>query len=136
MDFISRLFLRSGLLCLLLGLGLVLVPPGMAARSPWLSASWPVQLHLLTVGWLTQLIFGVAWWLFPRASRAEPARGVTAMTFSFALLQVGLVLRVIFEPMRGVNGWATSALLQVSALLQFVAAVLFVVVIWPRIRER
>ena len=138
MDLISRLFLRSGLLCLLFGLGLALAPPSIAAHSHWLAASWPVQLHLLTVGWLTQLIFGVAWWLFPRASRTEPARNAAAMVLCFCLLQVGLLLRVVFEPLRGSGDspWLISALLWSSAAFQFFAAVLFVIAIWPRIRER
>lgn len=138
MPFITRLFLRSGLVCLVLGLGLALIPSGLAASTPWLAASWPVQLHLLTVGWLTQLIFGVAWWLFPRPPGSPvPPRGIL-MALCFGLLQVGLALRVIFEPLRGTTGWsdAASLVLPVSALLQFLAAMAFVVAIWPRIQER
>jgi hypothetical protein len=41
--------------------------------SPALGALlWPTYLHLLVLGWLTQLIFGVAFWMFPRYSARNP----------------------------------------------------------------
>jgi hypothetical protein len=135
---LSRWFLRSGLISLLLGLGLGVVTPALSADRLWAAALWPVQLHLLTVGWLTQLIFGVAWWLFPRAP-SGPVRGSeTAGWMAFGCLQAGLALRAVFEP------WSTAghtsalgaALLALSALLQFLAAVSFATAIWPRVRER
>jgi hypothetical protein len=32
----------------------------------------PVYLHLFMIGWVTQMIFGVAYWMFPRVSKENP----------------------------------------------------------------
>jgi hypothetical protein len=135
---LTRWFLRSGLVCLLLGLGLGVATPAFFSSGPWAAALWPVQLHLITVGWLTQLIFGVAWWLFPRAP-AGPVRGDERTGWlAFWCLQAGLLLRLGLEPLRlfGQLPGAGNGLLALSALLHFVAAVAFALAIWPRIRER
>ena len=47
-------------------IGVLLVWPGSPALP------YPTYLHLLTVGWLSNLIFGVAHWMFPRASVEQP----------------------------------------------------------------
>jgi hypothetical protein len=138
MPTLSRWFLRSGLICLLLGLGLGVVTPALFTDRLWAAALWPVQLHLLTVGWLTQLIFGVAWWLFPRAP-SGPVRGSeTAGWISFGCLQTGLALRAVIEPWSttGHGSGTTAMLLALSGLLQFLAAASFATAIWPRVRER
>ena len=135
---LTRWFLRSGLVCLLFGLGLGVAQPAVFSSSPWAAALWPIQLHLLTVGWLTQLIFGVAWWLFPRAP-SGPLRGNEwAAWTAFWCLQTGLIIRVVLEPLRMVGDGpvATRPLLVLSGVLHFVAAVAFVFAIWPRVRER
>jgi hypothetical protein len=135
---LTRWFLRSGLVCLLLGLGLGVAMPAAFASSPWAAALWPIQLHLLTVGWLTQLIFGVAWWLFPRAP-SGPVRGSERAGWtSFWCLQAGMVLRVWLEPLRWTAELSApgAPLLVASGLLHFAAAVAFTLAIWPRVRER
>ena len=135
---LTRWFLRSGLVCLLLGLGLGVATPAFFSSSSWAAALWPVQLHLLTVGWLTQLIFGVAWWLFPRAP-SGPVRGSEwAGWTAFWCLQAGLVLRLWLEPLRvvGVATVTATDLLVLSGLLHFAAAAAYVLAIWPRVRER
>ena len=68
MPTISRWFVRSALASLLLGLGL-------GAASGWWGGAGllaPTVLHLLVVGWLTQMVFGVAFWLFPKYSTDQP----------------------------------------------------------------
>ncbi|MFI5209985.1 MAG: hypothetical protein ACHQ2E_06030 [Gemmatimonadales bacterium] len=135
---LTRWFLRSGLVCLLLGLGLGVAQPAIFSASPWAAALWPIQLHLLTIGWLTQLIFGVAWWLFPRAP-SGPVRGSESLGWTaFWCLQTGLILRVVLEPLRMVGGGpaGTRSLLVLAGVLHFMAAVAFVLAIWPRVRER
>jgi hypothetical protein len=89
------------------------------------------------VGWITQLIFGVAFWMFPTYSREQP-RGHAGVAWAvYWLLNVGLVLRVVGEPVNvlqpgSVWGW----LLPISATLQWLAGAAFVVNTWPRVRER
>lgn len=131
---LTRWFLRSGIACLLLSLALGAWPVHAVGTPRWLASSWPVQLHLLTFGWLTQVTFGVAWWLFPRAGSVS-SRHEAAMWLAFGALQAGLLLRVIFEPL-GVVVPAAAIALPVSAALQFTAALAFAIAIWPRIRAR
>jgi hypothetical protein len=117
---------------LLLGVAMQLP---VAARVPLLRSVWPTYLHLMVVGWLTQIIFGVAFWLFPRYS-AERPRGSEALGWAaYALINLGLLLRLIGEPWRALGGdaWATLLL---SAAAQLFAVWLFVLNTWPRVRER
>ena len=56
---------------------------------------------------------------------------------SYLLLNAGLLLRVVVEPLHGYRpeagiGW----LLAVSGLLQWLAAVVFVLLAWPRVKDR
>lgn len=96
-----------------------------------------MYFHLLTFGWLTQLIFGIALWMFPKYSPTTP-RGPEWLGWStFALLNTGLILRMIFEPW---NGMAASPLtgwmLVIAALLQWLAGVTFVANTWKRVRVK
>ena len=60
----------------------------------------PVYLHLLMVGWVTQLIFGVVYWMFPKYSREHPRGSERLGWLIFWLLNAGLILRVVGEPWR------------------------------------
>ncbi|MFL5471446.1 MAG: hypothetical protein ACJ8AM_03735, partial [Gemmatimonadales bacterium] len=61
---LSRWFIRTGLIYLLLSFSISLAQAVVPSRT---AMAWPTYLHLLVVGWLTQLIFGVAHWMFPRS---------------------------------------------------------------------
>ena len=135
MPTLTRWFLKAALVYLLLalGAGILLAIPG---ADP-ISGIFPVYLHLLTFGWLTQLIFGVALWMFPKYTVARP-RGYEWLGWStFVLLNTGIILRMIFEPL---NGIATSTLtgwmLVAAAILQWLSGVAFVANTWKRVRER
>jgi hypothetical protein len=106
-----------------------------AAQVPLLRAAWPTYLHLVTVGWLTQLIVGVALWLFPKHSAAQPRGSERLGWVTFAFLNLGLLLRVLGEPGRAL-GYDTRLPLLVSAVAQLVAVGAFVLNVWPRVRER
>ena len=131
MPSLSRAFIRAGLFWLLLGclVGVLLgAEPGLAPiRVAW--------IHMLVVGWLTQLIFGVAYWMFPRHSAQTPRGDERLGWMSFGLLNAGLLCRVVGEPWQASQGDA-AWLLALSALLQLGAALGFVINTWPRIRER
>ncbi len=97
----------------------------------------PVTVHLFTVGWITQMIFGVAVWMFPRASRERPRGRVGLALATYGLLNAGLVLRVVAEPFHTLRpGPLTGWPLAVSAALQVAAATLFAAYIWGRVKER
>jgi hypothetical protein len=120
---------------LLLGVVLAL---GRSIRLPvWVAYLSPVYFHLIMVGWVTQMIFGVIFWMFPIVTRSRP-RGNERLGWAvYILLNAGLLLRVLVEPANsaspgGVWGWG----LVISALAQWLAAVLFVFNAWPRVKER
>ena len=132
MPALTRAFLRAGLLWLVAGLGLLTafsVWPGQL--SPLLR---PAAFHFITVGWLTQMIFGVAHWMFPRATRQRP-RGTEGLGWAaFAGMNVGLLLRAFTES--GSSQGTAGQLLALSGLLQLSAALAWVIHIWPRVKER
>ena len=117
------------MVCLLLGL----VAGALATVSPGMAAIRPTWIHLITVGWLTQLIFGVASWMFPRP-RMEVNTDALGW-FGFWSLKAGLLLRVIGEPLRVFTGQG-GVLLVVSAVLQLGAVASLVLTLWPRVRLR
>ena len=90
--------------------------------------------HPLPVGFLLLLIFGVAFWMFPKVAGARPGREVGWV--AFALLNAGVLLRVLAEPLadhgRGAPAW--DVLLGIAAVLPALAAVAFAVAGWPRVR--
>jgi heme/copper-type cytochrome/quinol oxidase subunit 1 len=87
------------------------------------------------VGWLTQLIFGVAFWMFPRYSAAQPRGSERLAWAAFILLNVGLLIRAVVEPWHTVSGRGGNALV-LSAGLQLLAGLAFAVNTWPRVRRR
>ena len=133
---LTRWLVKAALIWLVAGLvlGMAMQLPA-AAETPLLRAAWPTYLHLVTVGWLTQLIFGVALWLFPRHSAARPRGSERLGWVTFAGLNLGLLLRLLGEPGRAL-GYDTHLALLVSAVAQLVAVGAFVLNVWPRVRER
>ena len=111
-----------------------LIPAGAS-----LPAITPVSWHLLFVGWLTQLIFGIAHWMLPTipgASRDRLRGDERLMWGVYVLLNIGLLLRVLSEPLVIAQSEAIiwRWLLISSAWLQWLAAVLFVLNSWRRAR--
>lgn len=129
MPALTRWFIRAGMLYLLAALiisvGLALDPAGVPAGLR------PASLHLFVVGWITQLIFGVAHWMFPRASREHPRGREPLGWAAFWLLNAGLLLRAITEPADTPGPW-----LALSGGAQLAAALCWVGLIWPRVKER
>ncbi|MGD8627190.1 MAG: hypothetical protein PVF47_14955 [Anaerolineae bacterium] len=104
----------------------------------WLRVVYLSQLHLLVVGWISQLALGVAYWIFPRHRKetGHPPRGSDPLAWTvFGTLNAGLLLRFTFEPfyLMGPQPWL-AALLALSGLLQAAAALAFGLLIWGRVR--
>lgn len=106
--------------------------------SRWLRVVYVSQLHLLVVGWMTQLAIGVAYWIFPRFLKEQNPRprGSDALAwFVLVSLNAGLLLRFVVEPfyLMGPKPWL-AALVALSGVLQALAALGFGWIIWGRIR--
>jgi hypothetical protein len=132
MPTITRWFIKASLVSLVLGLA-----AGIWQQVASAAGMFPVYLHLLTFGWLTQLIFGVALWMFPVYSKEQP-RGPEWLTWSiFAALNLGLLLRVIFEPLQSLSPTALGTwALVAAAILQWLSGVGFAAAVWTRIRRK
>src|SRR5512134_1745644 len=64
---------------------------------------FPIYIHLFVLGWLTQLIFGVVFWMFPKYSADKPRGSETLGWWTYALLNIGLILRAVAEPVHSVQ---------------------------------
>ena len=138
MPLLSRCFLKTAMLYFLasscLG-GYLLVGVGVQRPAPVVLQ--PVYWHMLLVGWLTQLVFGVAYWMFPRHPSGQSQGQPVLAWLTYAALNAGLLLRVVFEPWHGMRPHAVLGWLLVpSAALQVAAGWAFVISIWSRIRDR
>jgi hypothetical protein len=105
----------------------------------WLKTVYLSQLHLLVVGWISQLAIGVAYWIFPRFRKEQniPPRGSAELARAVLIgLNAGLILRFLVEPfyLMGPRPWL-AALLALSGILQALAVLGFAWLIWGRIRS-
>jgi hypothetical protein len=134
MPAITRWFVRTSLLFLILALlvGIYQQIPNVPQKGVF-----PVYLHLLAFGWLSQLIFGIAIWMLPKFSNERP-RGYEWLHWgTYIAMNLGLLLRFLFEPAQShqptaLGGWA----LVVAAVLQWLAGMMFVINAWPRVKGR
>lgn len=144
MPLLTRTFLRTAILyfvaALVLGLLLAARPWLGAAGAGWLAGAWPVYWHLFMFGWVTQLIMGIALWMFPRYSKEQPRGNETLAWIAYGCINLGLLLRLVAEPALAAGGGSTvplavaQALTATSALLQAAGGLLFVLLIWPRVK--
>jgi len=136
---LTRLFVKTAFVYFVAAL---LVGVALASRPLWpsppiISALGPTYLHLFLVGWVTQLIFGIVYWMFPKYSREHPHGSEGGWKATYGLLNAGLALRAVAEPLHAAGageGW--GGLLALSAVLQWLAGVIFVVNTWGRVKER
>lgn len=132
----ARWLIKTALLYLVVALGIGFIRAGQTiGLVPGAAASlWLPQLHLLTVGWLTQLIFGVAFWLFPSpAPSTQPSSRL--VWAAYGVLNAGLLLRLGSEPAffsDSVQRWGLVA----SAMLQWSASLLLAAHFWARVRTK
>jgi len=127
---LTRWYIKLAMIYLIAGLVIGALPPVLAVAGP-------AYVHLLVVGWITQMIFGVAYWMFPKYSPEAPRGGNAVAIATLVLLNVGLVVRVLVEPVRAwrpelLPGW----LLVVAGFAQALAGIGFAVSTWPRVKVR
>ncbi len=135
---LTRWFIKTSLVDLVLALALAIT---MALtpllRGPSLAWIFPVYVHILAFGWLSQLIFGVAYWMFPKYSLEKPHANETVGWAVYFSINAGLLLRAVCEPINSLDPhgvWGVG--LVVSAALQWLAGLAFVLNTWGRIKEK
>ena len=138
---LTRLFVNTALAyfveAMAVGLLLALRPLLPAEWDGAFNGLWPVYWHLFMLGWVTQLIIGIAYWMFPRFSKEQP-RGDNRLAWAtYVLINAGLLLRAVAEPQLArapVALW--SALVAAAALLQWGGGMAFVANTWSRVKEK
>jgi hypothetical protein len=139
MPVLTRWWIRTSLVYLVAALvvGVGQAAPASSGLGPHLAAAGPVYVHLLVVGWITQMIFGVAYWMFPRSSPG-PHRGSDRLAIaSYICLNAGLLIRVVAEPAFTLHpGTDLGRALALSAVLQWLGGMAFVANTWARVRAR
>jgi hypothetical protein len=131
MPFLSILIIRTALVYLLSGftLGGLLLINKAVPFYPQLWQLLPIHIELLLVGWMVQLVIGVAFWMLPRLS-TPPVRGnESVVQVSFFCLNWG-ILCVCLQAFSG----KTSLLGVMGRILEFIAILLFAAHAWPRVR--
>jgi hypothetical protein len=131
-----RLYVKTSFAFLLLGLflgGYVAVEVNVVGRG----VPWPLitaHVHLLLVGFVLMLVFGIATWMFPRPGRDDARYRPGLAWVVYWLLTVSTVVRALGEVGAAATGSRGSLLAAVGGLGQFAAAIVFVVNMWTRIR--
>jgi hypothetical protein len=136
---LTRWHLRTALVCFVAALliGLLQAIRPLVPLPAIVNSLGPTYFHLLMVGWVSQLIFGVVFWMFPKYSSTRPRGSERLGWAGYWLLNSGLLLRVAAEPWQSVApGALPGVLLAISAGLQWLAGLAFVVNTWPRVKER
>ena len=139
MPTLTRWYIKTAMIHLIaaLLLALILLLRPLLNLPQFIAFMNPGYFHLFMVGWVTEMIFGVIYWMFPIITRARPRGSDLLGWSSYVLLNIGLLLRVIGEPLSGVNPTATYGwLLVASALFQWLAGIAFVINSWPRVKDR
>jgi hypothetical protein len=126
---LSYLFIRTSLVYLVLGFtfgGLILANKGIPFY-PMIWALLPTHIEFLTLGWLTQLALGVAFWILPRLTGSAPRGDERWSWAAFFLVNFGIALNVVAS-------FTGLTLLGLSArILQAAGFAAFAIGNWKRI---
>lgn len=137
----TRLFVKTGLVYLALTFalgGILLFLEAVGRPAPYIIGV--EHAHLGEVGWLVNIVIGIALWMLPLNRERFPAtqgRYPSALVYvCFALLNGGLALRLLAEPWFALAGRPPLAALALilAAIAQPAAIALFVIVAWQRVR--
>jgi hypothetical protein len=130
----SRWFIRASLVYLALGftLGALLLCNKALAFTPDLTRLLPAHIEFLLVGWVIQLVMGVATWILPRFGVPRSAYGTACAAWvAFAALNAGVWLVAAAPLAAGRLGGLLSLF---GRLGEAAAAVVFAANIWARVR--
>lgn len=138
---LTRWFIRTSFVYFILALvtGVILGAQTVWQFTPTASDLSPTYIHLLAEGWISMLIIGVAFWMFPKYTLEKPRGNEKLSWASYILLNAGLVLRILSEPANAAAGsqapvW--TILLTLAAALQWLGGMAFVLNTWARVKEK
>ena len=137
MHILVRLYLRTAFFFLAIGLlGGLWIEFQLTAGGAISHGMVVAHVHLLLVGFLLMLVFGVAYWLFPRAGRGQPIGPYPNLVgFAYVLLTAGTLIRAIteyFDLQLTAPAWAYVRLGASTA--QVAGIVIGIWALWGRVR--
>jgi heme/copper-type cytochrome/quinol oxidase subunit 1 len=133
---VVRLYVKTSFVFLLLGLalgGYITVQVNLAGRG----VPWPLitaHVHLVLVGFMLMLVFGVATWMFPRPARDDGRYRPELAQAVYWLLTASTIVRTLGELAAAATWTRGSVLAAVGGLGQLGAALVFVINMWTRVR--
>lgn len=125
MEWFVKAFLKASLAWLALGASLGLA---MAAHPVW-TVYRAAHLHMVLLGFVTMMIYGVAYHVIPRFA-GFPLHNRRAATVQWWLANVGLTLMVVGFMVRSSNAGTGTAILATGGALATAGAYVFVYLIW------
>lgn len=132
MPLLTRTYLKTSLVYFFLALVLaLLLASGQVANLPEsIAVLRPIYLHLFVVGWISQIIFGMMYWMLPRFGGDRSKRGKDAWAW-VAIIALNLgVVSVMVAPFT----WFAHQLTLFGRFVEAMAALIFVIYAWPRIK--
>lgn len=128
MDWFVKAFMKASLTWLAVG---VTLGVAMAAHPPWVVYR-PAHLHMLVLGFVTMMIFGVAYHVVPRFT-GHPLYARRAAGWHWWVSNAGLLLMAIGFIMRPLTWSGATLVLTAGGVLAASGAYLFAYLIWRTI---
>lgn len=98
---------------------------------PFYNQIWsllPLHIEFLLIGWIVQLVFSVAFWIFPRFGIA-PKRGRTSLAWlALGLLNAGVLIVSV------ANLFSKTQWILFGRILEALAVMIFAVYLWGRVK--
>ena len=132
-----RRYIKTAIVFLAVGIALggwMLVNRELHGRQPT-EYETSAHTHLIFVGFVMEMILGVALWLFPRPHKDDTRYSPRLVDIAYWLVTVGTVIRAAGELARAnEDGMALRWLIVCSGLAQIGGLGLFFYTMWSRIR--
>ena len=132
-----RRYIKTAIVFLAVGIALggwMLVNRELHGRQPT-EYETSAHTHLIFVGFVMEMILGVALWLFPRPHKDDTRYSPRLVNIAYWLVTVGTVIRTAGELARASeDGVALRWLIVCSGLAQICGLGLFFYTMWSRIR--
>ena len=128
MDWFVKAFLKASVAWLTLGVSLGVA---MAARPAW-TVHRPAHMHMVLLGFVTMMIYGVAYHVIPRFS-GHALHGRQAAAWHWWVSNIGLALMVCGFVLRGTGHLSGTPVLATGGVLSALGAYTFAYVVWRTI---
>ncbi len=132
----QRLLVRTSIFYLIVGvlLGFFIQLGYRFTIFSWATYWRTTHVHLLLIGFVIQMIMGVAVWMFPRRKNPPYWTPESQGLALYSILNIGILLRTIGEPFRSRWEWAYW-LWVTGSIIEIIAIFYFIALVYPRIRK-